>query len=407
MKGNGFLDTTRSKNRISIRDHIVFISVTFVYWFSMYIYVPVLPTYLESLGATYTFIGIVLGSYGVMQVLIRLPIGIFSDLMKARRPFIILGLVTSVLSCVGFVLSDGLGWALGFRTLSGVAASTWVTFTVLYSNFFSKEGSTQSMSIMQFVTVTAQVISMGVSGVLVKRWGLEFPFLIGGILGFIGLTLSFFIKEPVGDDAKSSMHMKDVPAVMRNPLLVKVSLLSVFAHCVLFITVFGYTAPYALNLGVEEGELGYISFAFLIPHAIASLFSGRKIAPVLGQWMTLTIGFLGSAVFTCMIPLVDHYGWLCLTQSFNGFFLGLTFPLLLSMAIQSVPREKQATAMGFYQSVFAVGIFLGPFLAGLLNHMFGLKGGFFLAATLGFIAVGISYVERNNFKYSVDNDVKA
>ena len=306
-------------------DHIIFITVTFIHWFSMFIYVPILPTYLETLGATYTFVGIVLGSYGLMQILVRLPLGIISDLMKVRRPFIIFGLLTGVLSCAGLAFTDELGWALGFRALAGVTASTWVAFTVLYSNFFPKVGSAQSMSILQFVVITSQILSMGLSGFLVNHWGWKFPFLIGGGVGFIGLVLSLFIKEIAIDSGRPVMKMSDVPTVMRNPLLLKVSLLSVFGHCILFVTMFGFTPSYALSIGAAQSDLGYISFAFLIPHAIASIVSGRMFVPLLGQWTTLAFGFLGSTIFTFMIPFVDHYGWLCFTQSLNGFFFGDDF----------------------------------------------------------------------------------
>ena len=50
------------------------------WWFSLYIYVPVLPIYSKDLGANLQFVGLIIGSYAVGQVLFRIPIGYLSDL---------------------------------------------------------------------------------------------------------------------------------------------------------------------------------------------------------------------------------------------------------------------------------------------------------------------------------------
>lgn len=82
--------------------------VSFLLWFPHFIYVPILSPYMESIGAKYTFIGIVLSSYGLMQFLCRLPIGISSDLLKFRKPFVIFGMMVSTLSCAIYLLTDSL-----------------------------------------------------------------------------------------------------------------------------------------------------------------------------------------------------------------------------------------------------------------------------------------------------------
>jgi len=41
----------------------------------MYLYVPVLPVYAESLGASLTVVGIIVASYSIPQLLLRIPWG--------------------------------------------------------------------------------------------------------------------------------------------------------------------------------------------------------------------------------------------------------------------------------------------------------------------------------------------
>lgn len=51
----------------------LFIFVTAFYWLSIYAYIPTFSPYIESLGASHKMIGLILGSYGFTQMLIRIP----------------------------------------------------------------------------------------------------------------------------------------------------------------------------------------------------------------------------------------------------------------------------------------------------------------------------------------------
>jgi MFS transporter, DHA1 family, multidrug resistance protein len=368
---------------VSRAAHLRFMTVTFCYWFSMYIYVPILTPYLSSLGATYTFVGIVLASYGFMQLLLRLPIGIMSDFLQGRRPFVILGMLTAVASCFLFALTEQAGWALVSRALSGITASTWVVMTVLYSSYYATEQVTQAMSTIQFVTVFTQLCSMGLSGYLTEEWGWHSTFWVGGFVAVAGLLLSVSLPEKISQNVRNPIRFHELATVIKEPLLQKASLLSIFAHSILFITMFGFTPHYALLIGASKTELTWLIFSFMIPHATASLLAGKYFVSRYGRWRTLHAGFIGSALFTFCIPFIHQFSLLCFVQMFNGFTLGLIFPVLMGMAIHPFPQEKHATAMGFYQAVYSVGMVAGPFLAGWISSFSGVEEGFVLGGVLG------------------------
>nr|WP_310943920.1 MFS transporter [Paenibacillus doosanensis] len=372
--------------------HAIFVLVTLFYWASLYTYVPILSPYLEHLGASYSFAGLVLGSYGLVQIVLRLPLGIASDRMKVRKPYIMLGMLTTTISCVLFTLGGHLGWTLAGRIISGIGASTWAAYTVLYASYFRQEQATRAMSLISLLTASGQLIGMSISGYLVKQWGWGATFWAGGVIGLTGLLLSLWIHEPKEGVSREPIRMKDLLQVMKEPLLLKVSLLSILAHSVLFITMFGFTPSHALTLGASQLDLTYLVFAFMIPHAISNYLSGRVLAPRFGAWTIVLIGFVCSAACTAAISMVSSFSMLVVTQMFNGLFQGLHFPLLLTLVIQKIRQDKRATAMGFYQAVYAVGMFAGPFLAGWINEWGGLKSGFYFAGILGFIAAGLTVI---------------
>ena len=64
---------------------------TFLYWGALYVYSPILSVYAQSLGASFTTIGMVVGAYGFVQMLLRIPLGIWSDRLGRRLPFLYAG----------------------------------------------------------------------------------------------------------------------------------------------------------------------------------------------------------------------------------------------------------------------------------------------------------------------------
>lgn len=377
------------------RNKVIFYSVSFFLWFSHFVYLPILSPYIEFLGGKYVYIGLVLSSYGFMQFVCRLPIGIVSDLLKRRKPFIIFGMCTSAASCFLFALTEHLGLVLLARALAGVAAATWVVFTVLFSSYFTDSRVHEAMSSISFIVVLAQLLGMIISGFLVDSLGWHAPFWIGGLLSLLGATLALLIYEP-NVKAGAPVQLGDLSSVIREPLLLKVSFLSIIAHSIIFTTMFGFLPTYATRIGLNTQELSFIVFAFMIPHAIGTLFLGNVIVPRLGKWNALNVAFLGTVVFTLLTPMIDTKVPLMVVQGFNGFFLGILFPLLLGMSIESIAREKRATAMGVYQALYAVGMFTGPFLAGILSASLGLAVGFYFCAGLALLASILVFVWKRN-----------
>jgi MFS family permease len=375
--------TARSVSR---GGHSLFIVVTLLYWCSLYTYVPILSPYMESIGFSFLMMGIVLGSYGFMQILIRFPLGILSDRLRRRKPFIVVGFVTSALGCLIFILFDGFVGVTVARAMTGISASAWVAFTVLYASYYVGNEATKAMGTISVATVTGQLIGMGVSGVVAEKWGWASTFWIGGVFALIGGAICWFVYESKEGVYRPPMQFRDIPPIIGHPILLKVSVLSVLAHSVLFITMFGFTPSYAISIGADKLYLSMLVIVFMVPHAFASLISGKRIAPRYGIWPTIVSGFIISGICTALIPFYHSLTLLLLTQAINGFAQGLHLPLFMGLSIQSIDNEKRATAMGFYQSVYAAGMFGGPFIAGWLNESFGLSGGFTFGAIVGLFA---------------------
>ncbi|NBC69253.1 MFS transporter [Paenibacillus sacheonensis] len=382
---SALIPTTRS-------DHIIFVVVTLLYWSTLYVYVPILSPFLKSGGYSDVLIGIVLGSYGFVQMFVRFPLGLLSDKLQKRKPFLMLGMITGTLSCLLFMIPGSWIWPLAGRMMSGVCASSWVAFTVLYAAYFASSEATKAMSNISFLTVSGQLIGMILSGWLADTYSWNAAFTAGIFIGLAGLGLAFAIKEPREGVARAPISLRHLREVVRTPSLQQVSMLSILAHCVLFITMFGFTPLKATSLGASNGQLTLIVIAFMVPHGLASLITGRWLVPRFGTWNVIGTAYLLSGIFTVAIAFAPNLGMLALTQVLNGFAQGMHLPILLGLAIQPFESSKRATAMGFYQAIYSIGMFAGPFLAGFVNDMLGRDYGFWLGGAFAATALLLTLI---------------
>ncbi|WP_050180125.1 MFS transporter [Domibacillus robiginosus] len=380
------------------RNQRLFLLISFLFWFSHFIYIPMLSPYIEQIGGTYTFIGIVLASYGLMQFLFRLPIGIGSDLWNKRKGFVVAGMAVSMFSCLAFALTESPGWVLLSRSLAGIAAATWVAFTILFSSYAAERDLHRAMGHLSFAVVFAQLLGMALSAWIVEEWGWHAPYWLGAVFGAAGLLLSLFVAEGNTETKREPVQLKELGTVLKEPMLLKVSLLSILAHSIMFTTMFGFTTDYALSAGMRAGDITLLVFAFMVPHAVSTLLSGSWFVPKLGKWGTLQIAFSAAAIFTILMPFADTKSALIALQLVNGFAMGLLFPLFLGMAVEEISHAKRSTAMGAYQALYAIGMFVGPFLAGILNTYFGLEASFYFSGAVGVVGALFSFKWQGKMK---------
>ncbi|TVZ76680.1 putative MFS family arabinose efflux permease [Aeribacillus composti] len=372
------------------KDHIIFLTVIFCFWFSIYIYVPIFGVYLEHLQFDYSLVGIIFGSYGITQILIRLPLGVLSDYLgQMRKGMLIAGFFMAFASGILFLFFQSFIPIFIARLLSGITASMWVMATTLYAQYFTESQSSKAMGILQFMTVVSQFISMAISGKIVEWFGWEMPFLIGTVMALIGLILSFRIKE-IGDKVNliDFKYMSQLKYVLGIKPLWGISALSLAGHGILFMTIFGFTPVYVSKIGFSESVFFWVVTSFFIPHAAASLLLAYF--PVRKQKQLLLLSFILSGLFHLLLPLSNSILWICFMHIFIGFWLGFIFPLLLAMVIQSCQEAYRTTAMGFYQSFYAIGIFTGPMLAGFIADHIGFYEVFLATGLFAFAAAFLS-----------------
>ena len=361
-----------------------------LFWGAVYIYMPILPPYAKMVGGSLQAVGLVMGAYGLAQLLLRIPLGIWIDYLGRRKPFIFLGLLLDAAASLGLIFSDSTPMLFLSVFVAGMAASTWVAFTILFANYFPLGQVGRSMGLIFFCTRLSQAVTNYAGGAIAERWGWQGPFYAGVVLSLVGLLLTIRIPERRPEKGPP-LSFKNFLLVGRNPKLLAVSTLGILLQFAISSTTTGFTPIYAQGIGASKEELGILLFAFMSSTMLASLLSGTYARRLLSEGSVILIGYFLVAAALLPIPLVGRLGVLYALQVVVGIGTGLVFPLLFGLAIQPVPMEQQGTAMGFFQSVYAVGMSLGPFISGVVGAHFGLPSVFILSGILCLVAAFFSW----------------
>lgn len=357
---------------------------TLFFWFSLYTYPSVFSPYLKQLGINAGIIGIILGSYGMSQLILRIPLGIISDKLRDRKSFIILGIVFSAVSSFGLMFFKQAFMIFICRMLAGVAASSWVVFSVLYSSYYKQEDSSRAISRIFIFQSSGTMMAMFIGGVLADKFGWRMPFVVGWAAALISLLFGLFIKDYSKNYNTNNIVLrnKELVQVITERTLLMVSLLAIILQFNATATVVGFTPMYAESIGATKFQLGVLTFFSQFPVILASLLGSKGIYTKIGEKKVVILSFFVLAIFSGIIPLVKTMSILYLTQFIAGFSRGIITPVLMGMGIKNIAPDKRATAMGAFQAIYGIGMVAGPAVFGFITQTSNISVGFVAAGLI-------------------------
>ena len=256
----------RSRTQIAIS--------TFLFWAALYLYVPILPVYARSLGASLSMVGAVIASYAIAQVFLRIPTGVGADALGSRKSLVMGGLVAVTIGAIGLGLASN-PWLLFLaRATTGFGAATWVAFSVLYASYYPRDQTGRAIGQISFVNGAALLAAAAAGGAIAQAWGLQAPFFGAAVLGVASLVAVLPVREPALP-ASQPVSWSAFLRVASDPLLLTVSFMGIVVHFATFSGVFGFIPVRAAQIGASSVELGVITMLALGSGAFAALASSH------------------------------------------------------------------------------------------------------------------------------------
>ncbi len=346
---------------------------------------PVFEPYLHTMGASLAFIGVILGSYGLTQFMLRMPLGMLGGKAGRQKPFVAGGMLVCLLASLGMYLLPMPGWFLCFRSLSGVSASVWVNLSAMVGN----QGSNNKvmLSYASALTYTGQLLATFCGDILSRSINIRFPFMLSVVTSALCIVLVLTIKEE--KVFKDTPRFKELFLVVKDRQLLLLSLLAFILQMVAFSTVYGFVPDILKTMKDSARDPGLVATCFALTSLIGSLAASYVIARKRHEKGFLLHSILLCALSALALPLCQSILAVYVTQIVNGWSRGVLLTTALSFCASKIAPEKKSSAIGFYQATYAFGILAGPVLAGFVGHSFGLSASFVIIGAFGLIGAAL------------------
>lgn len=314
----------------------------------------------------------VTASYGLISIFVRLPIFAISDYFKKRKIFILLSIFFIGLSSFITFISPNYTTMLCSSISIGIGASFISLFNVMFAETFTKENAIKSVSILSIAPLFGEFISAPIQYIftngVVKQYNMLW--LISGILAIIAFICCLFFKD--NKEKVRNFTFKKFMTILKNKKFLVICLLGVVVSFIKFGTSgANYLSIVKLSpINMDALGLAYSDVIFSLFQLIAGVIAGLYLKKKIGVKKTLLLGLTSSLIFTVLMYKSNDPIVLFLSYSLNGFGYGLTYNILIGLAMQPFTKDYREISMSIYQTFFAIGIYYGDKIYAIIFNVF-------------------------------------
>ncbi|ATE62688.1 MFS transporter [Thauera sinica] len=336
----------------------------------LFLILPVFSVHAAHLpgGDNLTLVGLAIGAYGLTQALLQIAFGAASDRF-GRKPVILFGLALFVLGSAVAALASDIHTIIAGRVLQGAGAIS-AAVTALAADLTRDQHRTKVMAMIGSSIGLVFALSMVAAPLLYAAIGMSGIFWLTAVLALAAMGVVLWVVPDAPPVPRASGGR--FGDVLRDGQLMRLNL-GVFALHLIQTTMW-VMVPAALVAGgglpVAEHWKIYlpavlVSFVVMVPAIIVAERRNR-----MKQVFGAAVGLLALVQFGLyaagdrLLPLA-----LLLTLFFVAFnVLEATQPSWIS---RIAPPHAKGTALGVYNTLQSVGLFLGGMLGGWIAQHFG------------------------------------
>ncbi len=364
------------------------------------IVLPLLPRFAAQHQAAEWQIGLLMGTYSLMQFFFAPVWGRLSDRI-GRRPVLLFSITGSALSYLLFAFAPNLTMLFLSRLVAGIMAANLAAAQAYVADVTTPENRTRGMGMVGAAFGLGFVLGPALAGG-VSHWAIgagHSPQLAVGLVaaGFSAVDLLLAaarLPESLPKElrqkaqAPSGSRLERMAATLRNPataLPVGVFFLSTVAWSQLEPTLARLTQEdYRFN----EAQTGYL-FAFLglIVALIQGGYAGRA-ARKSGEGRLVLTGTCLLVLGLVLLPVAPP-PLLYVAVALAGMGQAMSVPGLQSLISKGASADSQGSTLGVTQGFASLGRVLGPAVGGAL---FGLNHAwpFWFGAALMLVGIGLA-----------------
>jgi DHA1 family multidrug resistance protein-like MFS transporter len=355
----------------SKRNLYILTFVLFVVMLGYGIIIPILPFYIESMGAGGTELGLLVASYAVMRLIFGPVWGSLSDRV-GRKPILLIGILGYAVTMVWFGLATKLWMLFAARILSGVLSSATAPTTMAFIGDSTPEKDRGGgMGLLGAAGGIGTIVGPVLGGFLAGD-SLATPFFLAAGLSVLSLLLAIvFLPESLPTKARQTaqkneklIDLKVWEQAIISPIgnLLALTFVST-CGLMIFANVFGLYALEKFSFGPED-----VGVMMMVLGLVSALAQGLLAGPATKKWgdgTIIKVGLFATAIGYGLMLLANTYTTILLATAFFALTVALQIPALTSLTSRRA-TVPQGIAMGLSNSFVSLGRIVGPILGGLV-----------------------------------------
>lgn len=367
------------------------------------IVIPILPLYSLHFHATDWQIGMLFGSFSLMQLIFAPLLGRWSDRF-GRRPILLLSILGTAISFLIMGLANTLWMLFLGRLLDGASGGNIPTAQAYIADVTPLEKRSAAMGIIGAAFGLGFVIGPAIGGLL-GHYSIQLPFYVAAGLAFINvIAIYLFLPESLDEKTRKShpavtgSPLQNILKLQSGPLngVMWTSLVSTIAFS-LVTALFTLVTAERMHWHARENGILFAYIGFL-----GILIQGgliRRLVPKTGEKPLIVTGSVFLFISMALLPLSSNLPLIVIASTAMAIGNSLVTPLLSGLASKSADVQSQGIVLGVMQSVASFGRMIGPTIGGFLlqydeitrNALYGITPFWFAAALM---AIGIVVAMR-------------
>ncbi len=342
---------------------------------------PLLPIYAENLGATGTWLGFIIAGFSISRFIIMPFAGRLSD-RRGRKQIMAVGLIAFAITSFGYVWANSTVGLLLVRFLQGIAAGMILPIAQAYVGDIAPEGEEGKwMGFFSAAFFTGLGCGPLMGGILGEHLGMNAAFCaMGGfsLLAFLGVALFLPEVSTRQKTASQGSSFKDIAAskVVQGIFSFRLGYASARGAFSTFLPILA-----GINLGLSPSLIGVLLAVNVLGMSVLQILTGA----IADRFNRRALIVLGSAINLTALAVIHFAGnlWvllvLCVILGVGG---AVAMPAASVLAISQGRRFGMGIVMASLNMALAIGMSVGPILAGVIADTLSVGFVFYFASAV-------------------------
>jgi MFS family permease len=375
-----------SSKSAQFRSLSVLIAVACVDMLGFAMIFPLLPFYALEMNISPQFIGLIIASFSVAQLLAAPLWGRVSD-RYGRRPALLIGLIASAISFVVFGFANSFWLLLASRVIQGAGGGTTGVLHAYVADTVPAADRARSLGWLSAATSAGTMVGP-VIGSTAAYWGQAAPGLVAASLCAVNIVFAWGWLEESSkiDDRSRTRNRKPVWhsawVIARHPTRTVSRLVWIYAIGMLAFS--SFTSVIALFLGFEFGvnerSIGYV---FLYIGFLSVVMRSLLLGPIvsrLGETWSMRLGATALIAGFITYTLATGFWTLALVMPLVPIGTALLFPTTTALTSRWVEESELGTTMGVAQTFAGMSRTVAPLISTTLFQRVGSTVPFYVGA---------------------------